>query len=61
MKYILIWYFHDTNVDIYDTEEELLKRLEVLEEDYGNSYDFKYEIYEGKKKRKNEGTVSKED
>lgn len=49
MKYMLIWHFHDTNVEVFNTKEKLLKYLEILKVDYGNSYDFKYEIYEGKK------------
>ena len=48
MKYILIWYYHDTNIEYCDTKEELLIMLENLKLEYKNDSDFTYTIYYGR-------------
>lgn len=49
MKYILIWFYHNTNIEYCDTKEELLKFLEDLKLEYKNDCGFRYEIYYGKR------------
>lgn len=49
MKYILIWMYHDTNVDYFDTKEQLLKYLVDIKQDYKGDSDFSYEIYYARK------------
>lgn len=49
MIYILIWKYHDTDVDYFDTKEQLLKYLITLKQDYKNDSGFSYEIYYARK------------
>ena len=48
MKYILIWEYHDSTYDIFDTMEELKKYLRTLINDHKNDSDFHYKVIEGK-------------
>lgn len=43
--YLLIYYYHDTNVYKFNTLQELKEELDFLKEEYGNYSDFRYEIY----------------
>ena len=46
-KYILVWYYHDCNVDYFDSMQELKEYLKVLIKDYKYDNDFHYEVING--------------
>lgn len=48
MKYILIWEYHDSYYEVFDTKEELKKNLKKLLKDYSDDSDFHYIVIEGK-------------
>lgn len=48
MKYILIWEYHDSYYEIFDTKEELKKYLLILIKNYKNDSNFHYKVLEGK-------------
>lgn len=48
MKYILIWEYHDSYYEFFDTKEELKKYLKELLKGYSYDLDFRYKVIEGK-------------
>lgn len=46
-KYILIYWYHDTYVTIYDSIKEVTEHLENLKEFYRNDNDFRYKVFYG--------------
>ena len=47
MKYLLVFYYHDTDVFEFESYHEAIKYLADLVEMYTDD-DFRYEIYEAK-------------
>lgn len=43
-KYIIIWRYHDTHVELFETKEQALERFRCIEEEY-KSYDFRMTMY----------------
>ena len=46
--YILIWKYHDTNVEYYDDLMLLNNNLSALKYEYRNDSDFSYRIFEAR-------------
>lgn len=43
-KYIIIWRYHDTHVELFETKEQALERFIRIEEEY-KSYDLRMTMY----------------
>lgn len=43
-KYIIIWKYNDTHVELFETKEQALERFKTLEQEY-TSYDFRMTMY----------------
>ena len=44
MKYYVIWEYHDTNVEIFDTLEDVKKYINHLKDVYKYDNDFSYTL-----------------